>query len=74
MPLSFGNMASGTGTYSPTPSWTNLADGDDWKYYLGAANTGAAHGWQRMSLYGRANYGFHYGWVGDSRGGTLWVR
>ena len=68
------NCVFGTGSYSETPSWTNLADGDDWKYYLGAANTGASHGWQRMSLYGRANYGFHYGWVGDSLGGTLWVR
>ena len=65
-----------TGTYSPSlnPSYQNLADGDNWKFFLGAANTGAPDSWQRMSLYGRNNYAFHYGWVGGSHGGTMWVK
>ncbi len=68
------NCVWGTDTYSATPTWSNLADGDDWKYYLGAANTGATRGFQRMSVYGRNNCAFHYGWVGDCLGGSLWVR
>ena len=63
-----------TNAYSTTPTWTNLANGDDWKFYLGANNVGATRGFERMSLYGRNSYAFHYGWVGDSFGGTLWVR
>ncbi len=63
-----------TGAYSTKPSWVNLANGDNWKFYLGAANTGATRGWQRMSVYGRAKQAMHYGWIGDSLGGTLWVR
>ena len=68
------NCVFATGTYSTTPSYKNLTNSDDWKYYLGAANIGATRGWERMSLYGRAKYGFHYGWIGDSLGGTLWVK
>ncbi len=64
----------GSGTYSDTPTYENLADGDNWKYFLGAANYGASNGWQRMSIYGRASYGFHYGWIGESYGGTMWVK
>jgi cysteine-rich repeat protein len=64
----------GTGSYSTKPGWNNMGDNDTWKFYLGAANTGAQRGWQRMSVYGRANYGMHYGWVGDSLGGSMWVR
>lgn len=62
------------GAWTETPAWVNLADADDWKYYLGAANTGATRGFQRMSLYGRANCAYHYGWVGDCLGGSMWVR
>ncbi len=68
------NCVWGTDTYSTTPNWSNLSDGDDWKYYLGAANTGATRGFQRMSVYGRNNCAFHYGWVGDCLGGSMWVR
>jgi cysteine-rich repeat protein len=68
------NCVWGTDTYSTTPAWTNLSDGDDWKYYLGAANVGATRGFQRMSVYGRNSCAFHYGWVGDCLGGSLWVR
>ncbi len=64
----------GVGTWSETPAWENLSNGDSWKFYLGAANTGPARGFQRMSLYGRDNCSFHYGWVGDCLGGTMWVR
>ncbi|MEY3012737.1 MAG: hypothetical protein RIT45_1472 [Pseudomonadota bacterium] len=64
----------GASSYSTTPSWVNLSNGDDWKYYLGAANTGASRGFERMSLYGRNNCAMHYGWVGDCLGGSLWVR
>jgi cysteine-rich repeat protein len=64
----------GTPTYSATPVWTNLSNGDDWKWYLGANNIGGTWGWERMSIYGRANCAFHYGWVGGYYGGTMWVR
>lgn len=64
----------GTATWSATPTWTDLANGDDWKFYLGAANVGAARGFERMSLYGRGSCAFHYGWVGDCLAGTMWVR
>ncbi len=63
-----------TGTYSDTPTYENLANSDDWKYYLGASNTGATTGWQRMSIYGRVNAGFHFGWMGLYTGGTMWVK
>ncbi len=64
----------GIAAWSTTPTWINLSNGDDWKYYLGAANTGAARGFERMSLYGRGSCAFHYGWIGDCLAGTMWVR
>lgn len=64
----------GASSYSATPSWVDLSNGDDWKFFLGAANTGATRGFERMSLYGRGSCAMHYGWVGDCLGGSLWVR
>ncbi len=70
------NCNFGTPNYSESPTWYDLYQVDTWAYYLQGLNTGATYGWERMSLYGRNNCAFHYGWATGLTcyAGSLWVR
>ncbi len=67
-----------TNVYSESPSYTNLANTDDRKYYLSANNVWSDTSWERLSIYWRNGTPFHYWWKGHiiwyAFGWTMWVR